>query len=209
MIGLISDSDLTEDIRYNDHRDNFDLPEEFVPYASNAGCVEEFSSCNREALKESFLSIKDSCKIILEIGVHRNQDDSSTSVFLKNKNDDTYYFGVDIVDKSYLNNPDKRIHTIQSSSQNFLNVMFSIQKITGIRLNEVVIDYLFIDGWHSINQVLMDWEYTRAVRDGIVGFHDVNYHPGPKKFIEKLNTDRFTIDKQCPLDFGIAFIRRK
>ena len=208
MIGLISDSDLTEDIRYNDHRDTIDLPEEFVPYASTAGWV-EFSSCNREALKQSFLSIKNTCKIILEIGVHRNQDDSSTSVFLQNKNDDAYYFGVDILDKSYLNDPGKRIYTIQSASQNYLNVMFTIQNITGIQLNEVVIDYLFIDGWHSINQVLLDWEYTRAVRDGIVGFHDVNYHPGPKKFIEKLNADRFTIDKQCPLDFGIAFIRRK
>jgi hypothetical protein len=179
-----------------------------VLYATSDG-VAEFSECNREALKESFMSIKDTCKIILEIGVNRNEGRSSTSVFLNNKNDDTYYIGVDIEDKSYLNNPEKRIHTIMSGSQNVLDVMMGIQKITGIPLNEVVIDYLFIDGWHSVHQVLVDWEYSRAVKEGIIGFHDVNHHPGPKRFINKLNTERFTIDKQCPLDWGIAFIRRK
>jgi len=74
---------------------------------------------------------------------------------------------------------------------------------------KIKIDYLFIDGWHSILQVLVDWEYTRAVKDGIICFHDTNYHPGPKRFIEKLNLDRFSVEKKCPLDYGITLIRRK
>ena len=209
MQQLISSFDLTEDIRYHDYRDTLDKPYAvFVPYVTDANNP-EFSICNQEVLKESFLSIKDTCKIIVEIGVHRDAINSSTNIFLNNKNDDTYYIGVDIEDKSYLNNPDKRIHTIMSPSQNVLDVMMKIQEITNTPLDEIVIDYLFIDGWHSILQVLVDWEYTRAVKDGVICFHDTNYHPGPKRFIEKLNLDRFSVEKKCPLDYGITVIRRK
>jgi len=42
------------------------------------------------------------------------------------------------------------------------------------------IDFLFIDGWHSVNQRLADWRYVeRLSPGGVVVMHDTNVHPGP------------------------------
>jgi len=65
----------------------------------------EFSEDDRKALLENFLKIKDECKCIVEIGIYRNLEESSSVVFLKNKNLDTFYIGIDKADKSDLNNP--------------------------------------------------------------------------------------------------------
>jgi len=72
-------------------------------------------------------------------------------------------------------------------------------------------DFIFIDGWHSINQVLADWEYTNLLTDGgIVGFHDTSCHPGPHNFIKSLDKSKWdVIENCCPQDWGIGFARKK
>jgi predicted O-methyltransferase YrrM len=74
-------------------------------------------------------------------------------------------------------------------------------------------DFIFIDGWHSINQVLADWEYTNILGpEGIVGLHDTAYHPGPKYFLEGLDADKWDIVKNAvdnAKDWGIGFVRKK
>ena len=67
---------------------------------------------------KSFLSLNKP-RAVLEIGVCRNDKKSSTYCFLDNKNDETIYVGIDIVDKRFLNNPNKNIHTIKNRSCNY------------------------------------------------------------------------------------------
>jgi len=190
--------DLTRNIRFGDERDDRDYP------VSGRYTGPEFSECNRERLIESFLEIRDECKVIVEIGVHRNGEESSTHCFLKNKNKDTLYLGVDIEDKSFLVDDKKNIYTIQSNSSNYDRVIAYLNE-----KGHNSIDYLFIDGWHSINQVYDDWEYTKILsKKGIVGFHDTNHHPGPSLFIQNLDRKKWAVNGGCGYDWGIAFVKR-
>jgi hypothetical protein len=201
------ETDLIKDIRWHDPRDddNYDKSEIVRLKPFDHDWQEEFSQCNRENLTKSFLSLNKP-RAILEIGVCRNNEKSSTYCFLNNKNDDTVYIGIDIVDKSFLNNPNKNIHTIKNRSCNYDE---NIEKFKELGITEF--DYIFIDGWHDINQVLRDWEYTNLLApNGIVGFHDTSDHPGPYWFMRALNTDIWDVEENtCCSDHGIGFVRKK
>jgi len=199
------EKDLVKDIRtFNGGFDDLDWPQ--MTHPLNYDWSVEFTQCNRDRLLEYFSKVKGKCQAILEIGVCRNALDSSTYVFLNNKSEKTFYVGIDLEDKLYLNNESQRIHTIQSNSSNVEQNMKICENL-GIKQ----FDFIFIDGWHSINQVLMDWEYTKYLSpNGIVGFHDTSIHPGPYAFVESLNRDLWNVDANvCPNDFGIGFAWRK
>ena len=180
--------------------------------AANLKKVEptDFSAMNRSELLEK-MNVIANMELIVEIGVENNPDKNltSTSVFLQNKDPDTFYIGVDILDRSHLNDPSKNIYTIQGCSED----PETIAKI--LQICPKKIDFLFIDGWHSINQCRQEWNlYTpHLVGDGIVGFHDTNHHYGPYWLAE------YYIDKEVwyvntfpgidPMaDFGIGFAWR-
>lgn len=195
------EQDLIRDIRTGTDFDNQEQQ-----YTSRRPMLEEVTDANRAALKERFLKIRDNCKAILEIGVCRNGGDSFTHVFLNNKLDETVYIGIDLEDKSFLNNPDKNIWTIQGNSSSITEAM-KIFKDLGV----TEFGCIFIDGWHSINQCLDDWEYTTMLgENGVVAFHDVSYHPGPLHFIQALDRDTWDVEENvCPLDFGLGFAWKK
>ncbi len=166
----------------------------------------EFSPCNKACLERSFLTIKDWCKCIVEIGVYRNGTNSSTHIFINNKKHNTLYLGIDIIDKAFLNNINNNQYTLKTNSSNYDEIVTYLHSI-----GQNSIDYLFIDGYHSINQVLKDWEFTRLLSDnGIVGFHDTTYHLGPSLFIEALNPDIWKTETHCnnSSDWGIGFAQR-
>ena len=170
------------------------------------------SVCNIENLKNQFNKIKNQCKCILEIGVDCNgipTEMTATTTFLRHKRDDTFYFGIDLNDKSYLDNPEKNIYTIRQDSSNIDAVMDFIRS-KGI----AQIDFLFIDGWHSINQVMREWEYTNWLSSqGIVGFHDTSIHPGPNLFVKHLDKTKWDVlENVCSdykNDWGIGFARKR
>jgi hypothetical protein len=191
--------DLTKDIRTFTDFDDQDSPIEKPPKG-----IIEFSDCNTAILESKFLEVRDHCKAILEIGVFRNGSKSSTNVFLNNKLSDTTYIGIDIQDKSFLNNSQQKIFTIKNDSSNYIE---NIEKIKSFGVTEL--DFIFIDGWHSINQVMKDWEYTNILSNlGIIGFHDTNIHPGPITFLNALNNDNWIVEKFCTqkMDYGISFV---
>jgi len=197
--------DLIQDIRTHSGHDDADNNTLGIIRDVPWGGTEEFSNCNRSYLNEKFLSMKDNCRAILEIGVCRNHDKSSTWSFLNNKKDETIYIGIDLDDKSFLNNKEKNIYTIQANSS---NVDQNIEMIKNLGVTEL--DFIFIDGWHSINQVLTDWEYTKLLSNfGIVGFHDTSEHPGPYKFIRAMNPEIWQTEIFCPSDHGIGFAKKK
>lgn len=193
--------DLSFEIRFHDERDDRDFPFQWP-----ANPTAEVTECNRSALLTKFLKVRDNAKAILEIGICRNAGDSFTHVFLKNKKPETIYVGIDLDDKSFLNDQSKNIHTIRGTSSSVLKNMRTCYDL-GIK----EFDFIFIDGWHSVNQVLIDWEYTRWLsKDGIVGFHDTSMHPGPQRFVAALNHNKWNVEQNaCYEDFGIGFAWKK
>jgi len=168
----------------------------------------EFSKDDQRLLLEHFNKIKNKCKCIVEIGVCRNDYPySSTSIFLDNKLTDTIYIGIDLSDKSFLNNKIKNVYTIKSDSRdkfNLYNLMSSleIEKI----------DFLFIDGGHSVNMCINDWSYTEKISDfGIIGFHGTNRHPGPMVIFEAIDETLYNKSKymEIPGDWGVGFAIKK
>jgi hypothetical protein len=207
--------DLVKDIRFGDGRDDMDfdwpggafpdLPFHKVTVRDIEGT--DFSVNNRASLIEviNFKKDHEQLRCIVEIGVENNlQGLTSTSVFLKHKPDDCIYLGIDLRDLKQLDNPEKNIYTVATPSQNYPAIHHILDK-----LQVGKIDILFIDGWHSINQCLYDWEYTSRLADhGIVGFHDVAYHPGPYYFINNLNKNRWNVNTNAvkdPNDWGIGW----
>ena len=208
-------NDLVREIRSFNKIDDSDYNETFFsmkhpgmsPWPRTAPKI-EFSDWNRSQLTKHFMKISANAKAILEIGVCRNDDRSSTWCFINNKNKDTYYFGVDLNDKSFLNDKENNVYTLQTSSSNIDEIM-SFVKSKGVEK----FDFIFIDGWHSINQVLDDWRFTEFLSDGgIVGLHDTNCHPGPMLFVDHLDTNKYNVEKCCTtwlVDYGISFVTKK
>lgn len=206
-------NDLIKEIRDFNQNDDEDWA---YPHPKGYGCnldlngnivyPEEVTHCNRYHLLEQFLKVRDNAKAILEIGIGRNQEKSFAYVFFKNKKKDTVYIGLDLDDRSFLRDSKNNIHTVQNNSS-YYQENVEIFKQIGVSK----FDFIFIDGWHSINQVLMDWEYTNLLADGgIVGFHDTSCHPGPYRFINALDTTKWeVIPNCCPDDWGIGFAWKK
>lgn len=167
----------------------------------------EFSLSNRTILEDVIKKIKP--KAILEIGVQRKNalSDSSTGVFLKNKTEDCVYIGVDIENKSHLDDENKKIFTIQLDSGLHEKI---IRKIRSLGVN--TLDLIFIDGFHSINQVVKEWKYTELLsKNGAVVLHDTNMHPGPKHVFDAVDETLYSKTKYCTSenDHGIAVIYKK
>lgn len=194
-------NDFIKDFRFGDNRDNQDNPFDgvFAPI--------EFSDCNKNSLLNNFNKIKDRAKAILEIGVCRNGNQSSTYVFINNKKDDTIYLGVDLESKVALNDLSKKVYTMLSNSSDIEKIMEYAHNIGVDKF-----DYIFIDGWHSINQCIDDWRFVKYLAEGgIVGLHDTNKHPGPVALVENINLDKWELEQCCTenQDNGITFFKKK
>jgi hypothetical protein len=213
--------DLTRDIRVGDDRDDWDancggfpaIPDRHIEVRHpTEGYIITMSACNMHALSEHFMRVRDNCTAILEIGVNHNATPTamtSTNLFLSLKKKNTVYLGVDINDKSYLNNPSEYVYTMQKDSSLIHDVM---SYASTIGVNQF--DFIFIDGWHSINQVLREWEYTSWLSPhGIVGIHDTAVHPGPVMLVKHLDRSRWDVlENSCGFahhDFGIGFAWQK
>jgi len=184
----------------------------------------EFSPDNKKALLNEVLKVKSSINSIVEIGVARlirkyhdlqtgkvvqeetiPFNDSSTSIFLRNKKDTTKYLGIDIEDKTHLESYKPNVYTLKAQSEDYEVV---VDKLNEVGIEQI--DFLFIDGWHSINQVIDELWYLQFMKPGgVIGFHDVNHHPGPKAVLEALNPDMFEIINYNTPDWGIGFAKIK
>jgi hypothetical protein len=192
--------DLYRDYRtYTDHDDS-DWPTTFEPPV-------ECSDANISVMMHYFGMIRSDCKSILEIGVGNNNEHSFTKLLLDNKLTSTKYFGIDIKDKSEINDDKNNVFTLLADSSNIFEVL-SFTKSHGVE----VFDFIFVDSWASINQVLNDWRYVDFLSDdGIIAFHDTNFHPGPTELVKNLKVDKYEIYKKCEekTDWGITFVTKK
>ncbi len=213
---------LTREVRtFDSEIDNTDIPLDPQAFYKYRG--PEFTTDNQRSLLNEILKVKSKTNTIVEIGVarltrklHNIQGEitsesnlpletSSTGIFLRSKNDSTKYLGIDIEDKTYLESFKPNIYTLQAKSEDFEVVSNKLKEV-GIEQ----IDFLFIDGWHSINQVLDELWYLQFMKPGgVIGFHDVNHHPGPKEVFGALNPDIFEIINYNTPDWGIGFAKIK
>lgn len=143
---------------------------------------------------------------VMEIGVSFNGLGSFTNALFTAKPDHIPYLGVDLEDKSYLDDPKKNIHTIRNDCFNQQAVR---DKAKSIGMEKISV--LFIDGWHSINAVINDWLYTEMLSDnGVVFFHDTNGHPGPAVFLHAIDPTKYKVVKyfEDKDDFGLSVAYR-
>lgn len=167
----------------------------------------EFSPANQEVLKRALLELPNP-RCIVEIGVQRNPlPESSTGILLQYKPRDAVFIGVDIEDKSHLADAAAGVHVLKMDSADCGQV-FALMD----RLQRTEIDFLFIDGWHSVNQCVTDWKYVERLSPrGIVVMHDTNVHPGPVTVFDAIDEDLFDKKKYCTdgPDWGISVVKRR
>ena len=158
----------------------------------------EISDANKEALDDIIRKVN--VKNVIEIGIARNDARSFTTQLLYAKKG--IYCGIDIEDKTFLNDSLNRVYTIRANSHDQSTIRSYLNTI-GLEKCSV----LFIDGWHSVNTVINDWKYTDLLDDnGVVIFHDSNYHPGPHLIIEAIDRSMYRVVKYCDggFDWGIS-----
>lgn len=167
-----------------------------------------FSVLNHDALVYAYKKLITPPKLIVEIGVDRseNYSVSSTSTLLKLKPKECVYIGVDIEDKKHLENPSENIFTIQTDSAD-KNKIYDF--IASLGLNEI--DFMFVDGWHSVNQVLLEWTYWEKMSEhAVMAFHDTNCHFGPVAVLDAIDTNLFSVEYfgRGEVDWGIGVVQR-
>lgn len=202
-------------IKNSEHRENEDcFYEIFPPFSRNPGDTthegfSEYTGCNFRMLENTLNSVKDIIRCIVEIGVDRSPNELTYSqILMMKKRLETIYLGVDIDDRSRLNNPEQNIYTVQTDSAAHEKVY---AKMNQLGIDEI--DFLFIDGYHSIYQAIEDWKYVERLSEhGLVVMHDVRAHPGPYAVFEAIDESMFYKEKFCcnnEGDHGIGVVRRK
>ena len=169
--------------------------------------VKEISIDNFSTVVDIVKKLGARCNTIVEIGVNRNDIHSITQAFLGNKSKDCVYIGIDLDDKSYLNNSENNVFTIKENSHNHDYIRNAIKNI-----GRSSIDILMIDGWHSVNTCVNDWKYVDLLSDhGVVLMHDTNCHPGTIALYNAIDESMFDKSRVClsDNDMGMAIIWKK
>ena len=203
-INQIIKEHFTKDFRTGTPFDDTDTPPNWPTSPKWDG--REFSACNQTALSKMLTPLMPS--VIVEIGVARLETSkyeyTSTREFLNHKSPDCIYVGIDVADRSFVRSYAPNAYTLQMDSTDTA-ATFSALKSLGVKK----IDFLFIDGWHSINNVIREFEYADLLSDnGVIGLHDTNLHPGPRLAVENINREKWNVHQYCPDDWGITFLTR-
>ena len=168
---------------------------------------QEISDCNRESVKNAVEHLGDTLRAAMEIGVDRSNERSMSRIIMEGRPKGSFYLGVDLNDKSYLNNAEENTWTLQCNSHDQLRIR---EFLASKGVNQL--DLLFIDGWHSVNTCVNDWRYTDMIRPGgLVLLHDSNSHPGCAALFDAVDENQYEKIRCCtdPTDFGIAAFKRK
>lgn len=175
------------------------------PAFGNVNSV-EVTDANLDIVRSVVSHLGANLRAVMEIGVNRNGERSMSRVLMDERPKGSFYLGVDIDDKSYLNDPDANTWTLMADSTDQAKVRDFIRS-KGVD----ELDLLFIDGYHSVNMCINDWRYANLLsRNGIVILHDTNSHPGPIALFEAIRDDMFSKQRLCAgtSDNGIAVIQR-
>jgi hypothetical protein len=147
--------------------------------------------------------------LIVEIGVWRDPSSSytSTKLFLDNRPKGTEYLGIDIETRNHvINYGGEKTYMMYTDSAD-------TEKITNVIKNTIhkEIDFLFIDGLHSLEQVKKELALIPLVKKGgVIGFHDIAFHCGPNIWMDAFDPTKFDIYKfYRDDDWGVGFLVKK
>jgi hypothetical protein len=147
------------------------------------------STMNLNVILNILNLIKQSAKLIVEIGVMPNMDvPNSTKLFLQEKKSDCKYLGIDIENREYiLKYGFPNVHLLQTDSKNTDLIIAKIKELGG------EIDFLFIDGLHTIEQVKYELALIPYVKKGgVIAFHDIMCHIGPNVWMKAFDPNKFS-----------------
>lgn len=166
----------------------------------------EVSDCNLDVVEAEIKRLGDRYRACMDIGVARNGERSMSHRYISMKPPGATYVGVDLDDKSHLDDPANNVWTLRTDSCEQDRVR-SFLRDKGVDK----LDLLAIDGYHSIEVTINDWRYADLLSDhGIVIVHDTNHHPGDIALCEAVDRDLFELQRYCTAnDSGIAVFRRK
>jgi hypothetical protein len=167
---------------------------------------QEVSDCNLAVVRQAVGTLGKGLTAAMEIGVNRNGERSMSRVIMDQRPEGSFYLGIDIEDKSYLDDADNNTWTIRCSSDNRSAVLGKLQE-RGVEK----LDLIMIDGWHSVNMCVNDWHYTELLSDhGMVILHDTNKHPGCVALFDAVDEDLWIKERFCTNnDYGIATFKRR
>jgi hypothetical protein len=201
---------LTKELRFaSDQLNNLDWVSGDFDYLHQK-IAHEFSEKNKEVLLQSMQDLqKEKLELVVEIGIARSNEWSSTYFLLNHKADSLSYLGIDMnpACKNFVdgwNKPNTHARVIDSSDTATI-----MQEVKNLGFEEI--DLLIIDGNHSANHIYKDFVLTEFVRKGgIILFHDTNYHPGPKMIFECIDSNVFEaklhlIDEE---DWGVGTLKK-
>ena len=166
----------------------------------------EVTDGNLEVMRQVVSGLGNQLFAALEIGVNRNGDRSMSRIIMDQRPPGSFYLGVDIEDKSYLDDEAANTWTIRTSSTERGLILDRMRQL-GVGL----LDLIMIDGWHSVNQCVNDWQFTERLSDhGVVVLHDTNSHPGCVALFEAVDENLWIKQRFCTdNDFGIATFRKR
>ena len=166
----------------------------------------EVTDANLDIVTEVVQGLGNNLLAALEIGVNRNGDRSMSRVIMDQRPPGSFYLGVDIDDKSYLDDEAANTWTIRTSSAERALILDRMREL-GVGL----LDLIMIDGWHSVNMCVNDWQFTERLTDhGVVILHDTNTHPGCVALFEAVDENLWIKQRFCTEnDFGIATFRKR
>jgi cephalosporin hydroxylase len=170
----------------------------------------EVSDMNLEKINHFIKNNLSNDGLIVEIGVWRNpnaQTLTSTELFFKKKPKGCDYLGIDIEDRPHVRKiSENKIHFLQIDSSKTDDIKTHIKDNFSKK-----IDFLFIDGLHTLNHVGKEIDLISIVKKGgVIGFHDISVHCGPNMWIDAFDPDMFDIYKfREDNDWGIGFLVKK
>lgn len=166
----------------------------------------EVSDANLDIVRQAVTELGTSLAAALEIGVNRNGDRSMSRIIIDERPRGSFYLGVDIEDKSYLDDEAANTWTIRTSSAE-RELILDRMRQRGVGL----LDLIMIDGWHSVNMCVNDWRFTERLTDhGVVIVHDTNTHPGCVALFEAVDDSIWIKQRWCTdNDYGIATFRKR
>ena len=169
----------------------------------------EMSEMDLEKIEYFFKNHVPKDGLFVEIGVWRNPnsvDKVSTKLIFELKDDNCSYLGIDIEDRPHILNMKPNVYFLKTDSADYNRIKDYID----INIKKEI-DFLFIDGLHSVEQVKKELELVNLVKKGgVIGFHDISVHAGPNMWMEAFDPSMFDIYKfRANDDWGIGFIVKK
>lgn len=203
VFGLTKELHLLGD---SDHRDWIPCEKDYLHHQM----ICEFSDQDKSVVKNVLEELKETqLKNVMEIGIARSVENSSTLFILEHKGEDTKYVGVDMTQTCVewaASWGFPNTFPLLENSQNTHIVKHFLEM-----LNIKELDFLHIDGNHSTSHVYNDFKFAEYVRKGgYVMFHDTNYHPGPSLLLECIDTTKFEIKRYFvdEEDWGVTTLKR-